>query len=302
MATGIKNTREVGNKSIVPFYIGRVKEVVLSPYVNNTKKLNPLYSNPSDIGKIQFEKIYSNIASTTFNDENSFAFPMFSFVKQYPLVGEIVAIFNGPSHNLNRNKDAQELYYLPPYSIWQSVNQNIMPNLRELAQFFSDYVNIPGYNGGVGDLPEFPKGYTFTESTNVRPLTPFEGDSIIEGRFGQSIRFGSTVEGFKGYNGWSNGKGNGSPITIIRNGQGAVTNVSDKFSTTVEDINTDKTSIYLTSNQSILIDDLINFPLRSYGVSSNKIKASSVVSFPKVVSTESTSAASQDNYTFNKTL
>lgn len=299
MATVFKNTRDLSGKSLMPFYIGRVKDIVLSAYIDNSRTVNPLYKGPADIGKIQFEKVYSNVASTTYNNENSFAFPMFSFLKQYPLVGEFVAIFHGPSYELNNNKDAQVLYYLPPYAIWTSVNHNIMPNLRELAQYFSSYTNIPGYNGAVGELPEFPKGHTFTESSNIRTLTPFEGDSIIEGRFGQSIRFGSTVEGFKGYNGWSDSKGNGSPITIIRNGQGNVTNIADKFSTTVEDINTDRTSIYLTSNQNIAIDDIINFPLKSYGISSTRVKASSIVNIPKIVSTETTSAASQDNYTFN---
>lgn len=301
MATSLSSTRGSLNSGQTPFIIGRVKSIVLSPYVDNTKQPNPDYKSTQDIGKIKFEQLYSNVASTN-GSENSFAYPMFTFITQYPVIGEIVVIFYGPSYGLNDNKYSQQLFYMFPYNIWNNVAHNTMPNLRELANFYSDFVNKPGYEGGIGQLPEFPKGYTYTDPGNVRNLTAFEGDSIIQGRYGQSIRFGSTVTRFKGFNSWSDTGNNGDPIIILRNGQGAPSNVVDKFAPTVEDINKDKTSIYLTSGQNIIIDDLVNFPLKSYGVDSTKAKASSIVNiFTVPVSTESTSAAEQDNFTFNKT-
>ncbi len=301
MATSLSSNVGSSNSGQSPFIIGRVKSIVLSPYIDNTKLPNPDYTTTHDIGKIRFEQLYSNVASTN-GSENSFAYPMFTFIAQYPVVGEIVVIFFGPSYGLNDGKYSQQLFYMPPYNIWNNVAHNIMPNLRELANFYSDYVNKPEYQGGIGQLPEFPKGHTYTDPGNIRNLTAFEGDSIIQGRYGQSIRFGSTVSRFKGYNTWSDTGNNGDPIIIIRNGQGTPNNVVDKFASTVEDVNRDKTSIYLTSGQNIIIDDLLNFPLKSYGADSTKVKASSIVNiFTVPVSTEGTSAAEQDNYTFNKT-
>jgi hypothetical protein len=287
-----------GNGGGSPFYIGRVTQIVLNPYLDNTKTLNPDYNSAADIGKIRFDRLYSSVTSTKNSNENDFAYPMFSFVKQYPLIGEIVAIFFGPSEGLNDSRDNQKLFYMPSYALWNAVNHNVMPNIAEMSQFYSSYKSQPGYQGSSNSTPEFPKGYTFTES-DIKALTQFEGDSILEGRFGQSIRFGSTVSKFKGFNEWSDTGANGSPITIIRNGQGALTDPQDKFATTVEDINTDGASIYMTSGQRIVMDDLNNFPQNTYGnsiVSTEVSNTNTIFQIP--ASHDYTSAADQDKYTF----
>jgi hypothetical protein len=41
---------------------------------------------------------------------------------------------------------------------------------------------------------EINLGSTFQEKTNIYPLLSYEGDYIMEGRWGNSIRFGSTVK------------------------------------------------------------------------------------------------------------
>jgi hypothetical protein len=69
----------------------------------------------------------------------------------------------------------------------------------------------------------------------------------MEGRWGNSIRFGSTVK--ERSNNWSTTGSNGNPITILRNGQGD--NRPEGWLPTVEDINKDDSSIYLTSTQNI---------------------------------------------------
>ena len=75
---------------------------------------------------------------------------------------------------------------------------------------------------------------------------------ILEGRFGNSIRFGSTNKSneISNPNSWSDLGNTGDPITIIRNGQ--PDNLDDKgWLPTIENINGDASSIYLTSNQKI---------------------------------------------------
>jgi len=101
-------------------------------------------------------------------------------------------------------------------------------------------------------------GRTFVERGNIHPLLPYEGDRILEGRWGNSIRFGSTVTG--SINTWSSTGTNGDPITILRNGQGNQTD--EGWIPTVEDINNDDSSIYLTSTQKI--------PLQSRAVEINQ--------------------------------
>ena len=95
-------------------------------------------------------------------------------------------------------------------------------------------------------------GGTFEERSNIHPLLAFAGDIITEGRWGNSIRLGSTAKTDSPLynNNWSNTGENGNPITIIRNGQ--PTDASDEgYLPTIEDINKDLSSIYLTSNQTI---------------------------------------------------
>jgi hypothetical protein len=139
-------------------------------------------------------------------------------------------------------------------------------------------------------------GYTFEENAEIKDLQPFEGDTIIQARFGQSIRFGSTVSVLSNDNTWSknNEDTNGDPITIITNRQGNRV-VRNKFDSIVEDINKDGSSIYMTSTQEIDIKDLYNFPLNSFRTSikdpgiSNAVKLST-----KPTSNQFTSAADQD--------
>jgi hypothetical protein len=99
-------------------------------------------------------------------------------------------------------------------------------------------------------------GKTFNENNvlNNRPLLPYEGDIIYEGRFGNSIRLGSTVNNAKLANPWSFEGKNGSPIIIIKNGQSSETDASQPWVPTVENINIDESSIYLTSTQQIPLE------------------------------------------------
>jgi len=80
---------------------------------------------------------------------------------------------------------------------------------------------------------------------------PYMGDALLEGRHGQSLRFGSTAKSKSSINNnWSSTGTNGDPITIVRNGQ--PTNISDRgWIPITENINDDLSSIYLTSYQKV---------------------------------------------------
>jgi hypothetical protein len=244
------------------FIVGRVKSIVLGEYLYDGKK-DPNYVYPSDIGKISYETLYTNINISKANNSYQDAYPIFSAVKQLPLISEIVLIVPGPDSNLNDSVEKQGYYYFPPYSLWNSVNHNAFPNLKEYSDYLKKYSTIPGYNGkNSKDIPDLPLGNTIKELEDVKSLRLFEGDTVFEGRFGQSIRFGSTVNGAKSLNKWSNSDNYNSPITIIRNGQNE--SQSDKFSSVTEDFNSDDCGIWLMSGQQIPIEDQSSFPLRSF--------------------------------------
>ena len=95
-------------------------------------------------------------------------------------------------------------YYLPPVNIFGSVNHNALADQLTEEELEAQVETGLDY---------------FKEIENVRPLQPYLGDIMLEGRYGQSIRFGSTISGSRVPNNWSNEGQAGNPITIIRNGQ-----------------------------------------------------------------------------------
>jgi hypothetical protein len=111
-------------------------------------------------------------------------------------------------------------------------------------------------------------GGKFVERTDIHPILPFTGDNIFEGRFGNSIRLGSTVKSNSLYqNNWSTTGQEGDPITIIRNGQ-PPSSPDEGWLPTVENINNDLSSIYLTTTQRIPI----NVSSKNYsGISADQI-------------------------------
>lgn len=282
------------------FLIGRVTSIVLGPNKGGTTELDQDYRTAADLGKIRYDILYSPLGKrktkSVSNSGNRPAYPMSSFLKQYPVIGEIVLIMTGPSPGLNNDYNDQRLYYFPPYSLWNDSNHNGFPDLEEYADYVNKYVNQPGYSGTATTGSNMPLGYTFDEKF-VRNLQPFEGDTILQSRFGQSIRFGSTVTPLKFKNTWSNSGNNGDPITIITNQQASRPGLF-KFDPTVEDITLDGSSIYMTSNQQIDIPGLVEFPLSSFGISINPIISTTAEVIKPPISTYSTSAEEQDRKSF----
>tara|TARA_R110000822_G_scaffold594_1_gene2657 strand:+ start:7799 stop:9031 length:1233 start_codon:yes stop_codon:yes gene_type:complete len=82
-------------------------------------------------------------------------------------------------------------------------------------------------------------GKYFTANGNLHKLKLYEGDSLIESRFGQSIRF----------SGYNNPDNSFSPTITIRNIENAVSLKEDNTKSTEEDINRDGSIIILGSNE-----------------------------------------------------
>ena len=153
----------------------------------------------------------------------SIAKPISSQIANYPVLGELVNILNLPSSDTQQSPGSTFPYYTL-INLWNSVQQNDQP------------ANI---NANLG--------ITFVENSNIRSLLPFEGDYIIQGRQGGSIRFSSTTKLYSSENEWSSIGNEDSPITIITNGL----KFDPKKSYYVEQINKDDSSLYLTSTQQL---------------------------------------------------
>jgi hypothetical protein len=185
--------------------------------------------------------------------------------KSLPIINEVVQLFLLPIPT-----DAltlrEEYYYLPSYNVWNNPHHNALPNPRNNNLPPSQQLDYQQIEGGLVrrvtdgsteiDLnsPSNPSQNTFIEKSNIHPLLPFAGDVMYEGRWGNSLRFGSTTKSKSEYkNNWSEAGENGDPIVILRNGQPSNSSEEGWIPIT-EDINQDLSSIYLTSTQTLPID------------------------------------------------
>ena len=225
----------------------RVKSIILNP-------THPRYDElggENSIGTIIFD---DNIEIPNIsNDINAFPYarPLYSNIKHYPLINELVYIFRFPSNEIGKNTALKQIYYADVVSLWNHPHHNAYPDTPNALPPSQDKDYTETEAGSVRRVTdqstEINLGTTFKERDNIHPLTPFEGDFITEGRWGNSIRLGSTVKDTS--NNWSVTGTNGDPIIILRNGQGNQNN--DGWVHITEDINNDETSIYLTSTQQI---------------------------------------------------
>jgi hypothetical protein len=177
--------------------------------------------------------------------------PLNSNVSQYPLLGEIVLLINAPSKSAQLLKEGSSKYYMAVVNIWNYVNHNALPasSYNINAPDNDPSSNYRGFTGNSkGGYNDVPYGETFEEKVIPR-IFPFEGDIIYEGRWGQSIRFGSTVAESTTENPWSSDGDDGDPITIISNGLS-----TEDSAYHLEDINEDASGIWMCDGQSIPID------------------------------------------------
>ncbi len=238
------------------FKAGRVKSIILD---NNHPKFKK-FGEWNALGVIEYQDITLPASKT------AFARPYFSNIKQLPVLEEIIWIVTLPDTSVNGTPDEGGIttntsdYYICPASLWNHPHHNAFPsNPEKLPQSQQkDYIQtqVGNVRRVTDQSTEIDLGSTFIERSNIHPLLPFEGDIIYEGRWGNSIRFGSTnkrkIAGIipDALNNWSKGKStSGDPIIIFRNGQG--TQTEEGWIPITEDINNDDASIYLTSTQKI---------------------------------------------------
>ena len=216
----------------------RIKDIILSdthPEFND-------YGEWNGLGTIFYDSVSFPFGVSTANT----AIPLYSNQKLYPLINEVVPLVFLTSWDAQSNTNITQAYYLPPINIWNSQHHNAIPDPTQqpLEQTQSDYDNaIDGSSRDVrrvyDDDTDINLGKGFNEQITTHPLLFFAGDNLIEGRWGNSLRLGSTIQNEINY-----------PLTIIRNGQPSST-PKEGWIPIVENINEDKSDIFLTENQKI---------------------------------------------------
>jgi len=168
---------------------------------------------PSGI-KVLLTKRNNNPASTV--SDPIVAFPLSKDLTKIPLINETVLCIRLPI-TLGPG-DSEQWYYFSSINSFDNINNNLVGGVT--------YDRRGDYNGE-----------TFVSQV-VPNMKLFEGDTLVQGRFGNTVRLSSTSVD----NDWSVGGTSGHPITIISNGGGDLENLDD-----------DPSSIYLTDDQSLPI-------------------------------------------------
>ncbi len=157
-----------------------------------------------------------------------------------PLVGETVELVN---------VSADTIYYkrLPSSDVnlgtaVENADVNIFSEGKNESNTSSDYseVSQTGISNSESESDRKAKIGKYFEPTQINPLKLYEGDKVIQSRFGQSIRF----------SGFNNVDNILSPTLLIRNRQNSQSvNELDFGSQTEEDVNKDGSTILLSSNK-----------------------------------------------------
>jgi hypothetical protein len=179
-------------------------------------------TSPSLIYGIKVKPLDSSPVTDAESPSVVTAIPLnFSYIR-VPIVGEIVLILQAPSSYTTGTRGVLTNYYLDIISLQASIHNNALPTASKI-------VVIKGNaNGDSGEYNETSSGNTkqqkapavdknFSENANVKPLQPYIGDVIFEGRYGNSIRFTTTPKSGTFTVPPKFSEFVGSPITIFRN-------------------------------------------------------------------------------------
>lgn len=198
------------DQSYINFYFGEV--------VDNDNTYSKKHTDVNILFPITVKVKQNNNIKTIDNVK-----PIFANIKQIPVKGETVLIFQGYDHTTSNTQRYLQWYYFPTVGIQSNINNNILP--INSAVFTPD--------------PDF-------KERKVSSLQPYRGDILVEGRFGNTIRLGNTVakSNYDINPTWS-GKTSTDPIIILSN----TVTYSDNL--VVEDIESDASSLYLTSTQKL---------------------------------------------------
>lgn len=226
---GLLATSTTGDTARVvtePFYVGLVVDVVLDHFHSS-------YKDGYNVGAIKV-RIFT-VDDSIDEDLLGWADPLDLTIQEMPLRGEVVIL----------KKVLSNFLYMRKINLAHRLQENAMINLEEALNNRPSQLKSSSPSNNI-EPTTHQFGQYYKPDSRVRPLKHFEGDVLIQGRMGHSIRFGSSKmqpasEGM-------------APNILLRTGQARDVEInactSDKiFGLILEDINNDVSSIWMTSDQ-----------------------------------------------------
>ena len=219
--------------------VGYVYDVILDENNEGISTLDRKDEAAIYVGAIRFRS-QGNLNSA--EDKLDIAYPSLN-VTSLPTRNEVVKIIRNPSGGY--------LYERTGFTVSPSTNADEDTLSKNFGGKESDTPNAANYSktsqtgiarssaGDSGDTDGY--GDYFEANNGIHKLKLYEGDTLIESRFGQTLRF----------SGYNNPENNFSPTIILRNGENPATiDEENSINTTVEeDVNRDGSIILLGSGQ-----------------------------------------------------
>jgi len=236
LSNNVGINKESSNLNII---VGRVKDIILDDKHSSFGVKGTIGEEEwASIGNILFKNVDNNGPNSS---SGLIARPLHPNIKNPPLLEELVYIFSFPDTSSQNNNSPRKFYYSNIINLWNHPLHNANPFFTDVKS--NDTSNksydLVSNNGSPGTSNSSPTninlGAPWVNNLKINPLKQTIGDYIIEGRYGNSIKFSST---------------DGEPLTIIRNGQYKDTSIKE-WIPIEENINKDLSSIYITSNQKI---------------------------------------------------
>tara|TARA_B100000963_G_scaffold349387_1_gene358375 strand:+ start:3111 stop:4286 length:1176 start_codon:yes stop_codon:yes gene_type:complete len=210
--------------------IARVIDIIMDDQHEDYK----IFDGPDAIGMILYRPIDYPTDTSDSGEElyTGRAYPFNPNFNTFPLKNEIVYIIKGPSNNLADGGKNDIDYYTTVINLWNHPHVNL----------------YPVYSDGEPDSVNIGEGMDYL--SNIAPVQPYPGDTLIQGRLGTSIRLSG---GQSKKNPYATEENKNKPFMIFSNG---ITNTNFKengFDFINENVDKDPSSMYLTSNQIIPI-------------------------------------------------
>ncbi|NBU82017.1 MAG: hypothetical protein EBS55_10260 [Flavobacteriaceae bacterium] len=234
-------TNNAGDSSLSQNY-GVVYDVILD-------STHPRYTEPGDIGAIVFRKF-----GNTFTSKESLplAYPFVKNFVDLPIRNEMVEIVQVESTYCYRRYSKDVAGNKNLSSSANTINArflNVNTDREDLsssnkAEHYERVSTTQTPRSSDDGLAPDESGYGKVFSpANIHRLSLFEGDTLIESRFGQSIRLSA----------YNNPGSTFSPTLTIRNRESSATQIlSAKSGSITEDVNRDGSTIIMSSGQYIV--------------------------------------------------
>ncbi len=238
-STAVTVSQTPGSKQ--PMGFGIVYSVILDenhPYLKNAGDNQiEVKGQSSYIGAVQYR-----IVGQPSSDDASLplAFPYDKNFKTLPVVNESVEIIqnNGVSYYRRIGTDRT-----PNVDSKKTIISELFPAEQQSVDKKKNYQTVGATGTEMSNVNESGKydkyGEYFQEEPGIHKLKMYEGDTLIETRFGQSVRF----------SGFNNPNNIFSPTIILRNSENSESKKKEIKLPSEEDVNRDGSIIVLSANQ-----------------------------------------------------